>query len=49
MTVANCVTKKVHSTKFLGVINDDKLCWRERIELLHIKLSKSMGMLKLHH
>ena len=23
MTVANCVIKKVHSTKFLGVVIDD--------------------------
>ena len=46
MTVANCVIKKVHSAKFLGVIINDKLCWREHIELLHIKLSKSMGILK---
>ena len=46
MTVANCVIKKVHSTKFLGVVIDDKLCWQEHIELLHIKLSKSIGMLK---
>ena len=46
MTVANCVIKKVHSAKFLCVIIDDKLYWREHIELLHIKLFKSMGMLK---
>ena len=39
MTVANCVITKVHSTKFLGVVIDDKLCWWERIELLHIKLN----------
>ena len=38
--------KKVHSTKFLGVVIDDKLCWRKHIELLHIKQSKSMGTLK---
>ena len=47
MTVANCAIKKVHSTKFLGVVIDDKLCWREYIELLHIKLSKSMGISKV--
>ena len=46
-TVANCVIKKVHSTLFLGVVIDDKLFWREHIELLHIKLSKSVGMLKV--
>ena len=46
MTIANCVLKKVHSTKFLGVVLFDKLYWREHIELLHIKLSKSIGMLK---
>ena len=46
MTVANCVIKKVNSTKFLNVVINDKLCWLEHIELLHIKLSKSMGMLK---
>ena len=46
MTVANCVIK-THSTEFLGVVIDDKLCWREHIELLHIKLFKSMGMLKV--
>ena len=45
MTVANCVIKKVHSIKFLGVVIDDKLCWREHNELLHIKLFKSMDML----
>ena len=26
MTVANCVIKKIHLTKFLGVVIDDKLC-----------------------
>ena len=46
VTVANCVTKKVYLTKFLGVVIDDKLCWREHIELLLTKLFKSMGMLK---
>ena len=46
MTVANCVIK-THSTEFLGVVIDDKLCWREHIELLHIKIFKSMGMLKV--
>ena len=46
MTAANCVIKKVHSTKFLSVVIDEKLCWWDHIELMHIKLSKSMGMLK---
>ena len=46
MTVANCIIKNVYSTKFLGVLIVDKLRWWERIELLHIKLSKVMGMLK---
>ena len=30
----------------MGVVIDDELCWQEYSELLHVKLSKSMGMLK---
>jgi hypothetical protein len=37
---------RVHSTKFLGLIIDDQLCWQEYIRSLHVKLSKSFGMLK---
>ena len=32
ITINNCVIERVHSTKFLGVIIDEKLNWKEHIQ-----------------
>ena len=37
--------KREHVTKFLGVIIDENLSWKEHIEILSSKISKSIGML----
>ena len=37
--------KSVKSAKFLGVILDDKLTWKEHVEKLKVKLKRSFGML----
>jgi len=42
--------KRVHSTRFLGVIIDDKLIWDEHIKYISNKLAKSIGILtKVRH
>ena len=35
----------VKSAKFLGVILDDKLTWKEHVEQLKVKLKRSLGMI----
>ena len=41
----NCVVKKVQSTKFLGLLIDDNLCWYDHTAFLHTKLSKNTVLL----
>jgi len=41
---------KANSSKYLGVVHDDKLSWKAQIETFVTQLSKSCGMLfKLKH
>ena len=37
--------KPIKSAKFLGVMLDDKLTWKEHVEKLKVKLKKSFGMI----
>jgi hypothetical protein len=39
----NCVLERVVSTKFLGVIVDDKLNWNEHISYVSLKISQILG------
>ena len=45
ITINNTAITRVNSTKFLGVIIDEKLNWKEQIKSVRAKLSKSMFML----
>ena len=37
--------KRVHSTKFLGVILDEHCNWKEHIQLVQSKISKNLGIM----
>ena len=37
--------KREHATKFLGVFIDENLSWKQHIEILNSKISKSIGSL----
>ena len=37
--------KEVHKTKFLGVIIDNKLTWKEHISYICGKISRGIGMI----
>ena len=39
------VVKRVTSTKFLGIIVDDQLKWKQHIDYIKIKISKSIGII----
>ena len=43
--IRNTEISLVRSTKFLGVIIDDKLNWKEHIQYIKNKISKSIGIL----
>ena len=45
INVKNVTIDKVEYTKFLGVIIDEKLSWKQHIEYVRKKLSKSTGIL----
>lgn len=48
--IAGGQIERVHSTRFLGVIIDDRLIWDEHIKYICNKLSKSIGILiKVRH
>ena len=44
LTVQGNVIEKVHKTKFLGVIIDDKLNWSEQIDNVKRKLNKALSI-----
>ena len=41
----NSIITGVRATKFLGVIIDEKLTWKDFISLVRSKLSKTVGIL----
>ena len=45
ISIRNNAIDEVKSTKFLGVIIDDKLKWIEHIQYIKNKISKSIGIL----
>ena len=45
ISIRNNVIDEVKSTKFLGIIIDDKLKWTEHIQYIKNKISKSIGIL----
>lgn len=40
-----CNTKRVFETKFLGVVIDHKLSWKQHIDYIKGKISKSVAFL----
>ena len=45
MLVNGTTLNPIKSAKFLGVILDDKLTWKEHVEQLKVKLKRSLGMI----
>ena len=43
--IDNNVITKVHSSKFLGIIIDEKLKWQDHINAVANKVSKSLGVI----
>src|ERR1700730_7827150 len=46
ITIENESITRVDSTKFLGVIVDQKLTWQQHIAYISLKISKSLNILK---
>ena len=46
MLVNGTILTPIKSAKFLGVILDDKLTWKEHVEQLKVKLKRSLGMIR---
>ena len=38
--------KRVHKTKYLGIIVDDSLTWNEQIGFISTKIKRNVGMMK---
>ena len=45
ISMNNSIITRVRATKFLGVILDEKLTWKDHISLVRSKLSKTVGIL----
>ena len=45
ISMNNSIITRVRATKFLGVIIDEKLTWKDHISLVRSKLSKTVGIL----
>ena len=43
--IDNNVIRKFHSSKFLGIIIDEKLKWQDHINAVANKVSKSLGVI----
>ena len=41
ITINNCEIDMVHKTKFLGVMIDSKLNWKDHVAMVKSKLSKT--------
>ena len=42
--IAGVPLNRVHSTKFLGVTLDEKLCWNDHVTYIKGKIAKSIGL-----
>ncbi len=47
ITLNNCQLERKSSTKFLGIIIDDKLSWHDHINSLIVKLSRDVALLRV--
>ena len=45
----NHVVHRVNEVRYLGIIIDDKLCWKPHINCIRDKLFKGVGMLKMYY
>ena len=45
LTINNYPVKRVHSTRFLGVILDEHITWKSHIDFISKKLTKAIGIL----
>ena len=45
ISMNNSIITRVRATKFLGVIIDEKLTWKDHVSLLRSKLAKTVGIL----
>ena len=44
LLIGNIHIKREHVTKFLGIFNDQNLSWKQNIDILGSKISKSIGI-----
>ena len=45
ISIQNAKINLVYTTKFLGVLIDNKLNWKDHIDLIKTKLSKNIGFM----
>jgi hypothetical protein len=43
----NHTVKRVNEVRYLGVVIDDKLCWKSHIDYVRDKVAKGVGMIKM--
>ena len=49
ISMNNSIITRVRATKFLGVIIDEKLTWKDHISLVRSKLAKTVGIYRVRH
>jgi len=47
LVINNQLVKRVSSTKFLGLFIDDMLSWSSHVNMLKLKLSKAVGLIRV--
>ena len=45
ISITNAKIDLVYKTKFLGVLTDNKLNWKDHIDMIKTKLSKNIGIM----
>ena len=46
LRISNHLIKRVHKAKYLGLVIDDKLSWKEHIRYISTKIRRNIGIMK---
>ena len=46
LRISNDLIKRVHKAKYLGLVIDDKLSWKEHIGYISTKIRQNIGIMK---